>query len=138
MRYNRRKDTADHHGLPRPLAHRCRSKPRQTSGTPQAAARASPQARPVTGRPPSRPPSAPAWERPSSRRSSLEPSKIIVKSASCARVLRMALRATLDCDLPRHMMAPIGRTARNRLPHHSARSTVGSLSPLRSYARIGL
>ena len=30
----------------------------------------------------------------------------------CARVLRMALRATLDGDLPRHMMAPIGRMAR--------------------------
>jgi len=39
---------------------------------------------------------------PSSRRSSVKPGKIPVKSASCARVLRMTLRATLDCDLPRH------------------------------------
>jgi hypothetical protein len=41
------------------------------------------------------------WERPSSLRSSLEPTKITVKSApACGlRVLRMALRATLDCDL---------------------------------------
>jgi hypothetical protein len=31
---------------------------------------------------------------PSSQRPSLEPSKITVKSASCSRVLQMALRAT--------------------------------------------
>jgi hypothetical protein len=51
---------------------------------------------------------------PSSRRSSLEPTKITVKSApACGlRVLRMALRATLDCDLARHMIAPIRRMAR--------------------------
>ncbi len=46
----------------------------------------------------------PRGKRPSSRRSSLEPIKITVKSApACGlRVLRMVLRATLDCDLDRH------------------------------------
>src|SRR5262249_57775474 len=66
-------------------------------GARRAAARAPPRAPPVTGRPPSRPPSAPTLGRPSSRRPSLEPTKITVKSApACGlRVLRMALRATL-------------------------------------------
>ena len=56
------------------------------------------------------PPTGDAEERPSSRLFSLHPSKIAVKSApACGlRVLRMALRATPDCDLPRHMTAPIG------------------------------
>jgi hypothetical protein len=60
-----------------------------------------PRALPVTGWPPSRPSSASAQEWPFSRRSSLEPAKITVKSApACGlRVLRMALRAPLDCDL---------------------------------------
>ena len=41
-------------------------------------------------------------ERPSSsRRASCRRAKITFKSARCARVLRMALRATLDTDLPR-------------------------------------
>jgi len=72
-----------------------------TSGARRAAACALPQAPPVTGGPPSLLPSVPAWERPSSRHSSLEPTKITVKSAAACglRVLRMALRATLDCDL---------------------------------------
>jgi hypothetical protein len=66
----------------------------------RAAAPCVSRALPVTGRPPSRPPNAPTrGEAPSSRRSSLEPIKITVKSASCAPVLRMALRATLDSDL---------------------------------------
>ena len=45
----------------------------------------------------------------------LSRAKITVESALALglRVLRMALRATLDCDLPRHMMAPIGWMARN-------------------------
>jgi hypothetical protein len=70
-------------------------------GARRAAAHVMPRAPPVPRRPPLRPPSTPAWERPSSRRSSLEPTKITVKSASAygLRVLRMALRATLDCDL---------------------------------------
>src|SRR6516162_10024824 len=72
-----------------------------TSGARRAAACALPHAPPVTGGPPSLLPSVPAWERPSSRHSSLEPTKITVKSAAACglRVLRMALRATLDCDL---------------------------------------
>jgi hypothetical protein len=81
-----------------------------TCGARRAAARALPQAPPVTGRPPSRPPCAPTQETaPSSRRSSLGPNKITVKSTpACGlRVLRMALRATLDCDLLRPIVAPI-------------------------------
>ncbi len=37
----------------------------------------------------------------SSRRASCRRAKTTVKSAPCGRVLRMALRATLECDLPR-------------------------------------
>ena len=37
MRYSRRRDTADHHGLPPTLTleHRCSSEAKRTSGTPQ-------------------------------------------------------------------------------------------------------
>jgi hypothetical protein len=72
-------------------------------GARRAAAGALPRAPPVTGlaavtarRPRLR------GEQPSSQRPSLEPTKITVKSAAACglRVLRMALRATLDCDLP--------------------------------------
>jgi hypothetical protein len=61
---------------------------------------------------------APARERPSSRRPSLEPSKITVKSAAACglRVLRMALRATLDCDLAWLTSAPVGWMARSGKP----------------------
>src|SRR5258708_568752 len=52
---------------------------------------------------------------PSPRRAFSCRAKITVKSARCARVLRMALRATPDCDLPRQDPAPIGRTDRTRL-----------------------
>jgi hypothetical protein len=47
---------------------------------------------------------------PSSHRAFCRRVKITVKSARCARVLRMALRATPDCDLPRQDPAPIRRT----------------------------
>jgi hypothetical protein len=50
---------------------------------------------PITGRPPSRPPSAPTWERPSSRRASLEPIKITVKSGAFGAVTRDGLRPLL-------------------------------------------
>ena len=43
----------------------------------------------------------------SSRRASCRRAKITVKSAPYGRVLRMALRATLECDLPRQNPAPI-------------------------------
>ena len=67
-------------------------------------------------RPPSRPRARPARVRPSSRRSSIEPAKITVKSARYARVAgAMALRATHDCDLARIRSAPIGWMVRTRL-----------------------
>jgi len=85
------------------------------AGAPRAAARALPRAPPVPGRPPSRPPSTqqcgnghppgvPVLTR----------AKITVKSATAygLRVLRMALRATPDCDLGRFKSAPVGRMAR--------------------------
>ena len=83
-------------------------------GARRAAARALPRAPPVPGRPPSRPPSTQHAETTILPAPSLEPTKITVKSAAACglRVLRMALRATLDCDLRRHMIAPIGRMAR--------------------------
>jgi hypothetical protein len=52
-----------------------------TFGTRRAAARALPPATPVTGWPPSHPPIAPTQDRPSSRRSILEPRKVTVKGA---------------------------------------------------------
>jgi hypothetical protein len=82
-----------------------------TCGTRRAAARALPRALPVTGGPPSRSPTAPAGygHHPGapvlSRRRS--PSRALAR----ARVLRMALRATPDCDLPRFISAPVGRMA---------------------------
>jgi hypothetical protein len=54
-------------------------------------------------------------ERPSSRRSSLEPGQDHRQERSGVRPPRshaMALRATLDCDLARHVIAPIDRMAR--------------------------
>ena len=45
-----------------------------------------------------------------SRRAFSRRAKITVKSARYARVLRTALRAALDCDLPRQTLAPIRRT----------------------------
>jgi len=68
-------------------------------------------AQPASGRPPPRCRARPQ-EPPSSRRSRLEPGKITVKSARCARVLRMALGATPDGDLARFTLAPIRRMAR--------------------------
>jgi hypothetical protein len=67
------------------------------------------------------PPGAPALSR----------AKITVKSATACglRVLRMALRATLDRDLPRHMIAPIGWMARTRLAPKMQQGT-----GLRSYS----
>ena len=61
-----------------------------------------------------------AREQPSSRPSALSRAKITVKSApACGlRVLRMTLRATLDSDLPRHIIAPIGWMARTRRPRN--------------------
>jgi hypothetical protein len=85
-------------------------------GARRAAAQALPRTPPATGWPPSprrahprkngHPPGAPVLSR----------AKITVKSApACGlRVLRMALRATLDCDLPRHVVAPIRRMGHER------------------------
>jgi hypothetical protein len=56
-----------------------------------------------------------SWRPSSSRQSSCRRAKITVKCARCAHVLRMALRATLDTDLPRQDPAPIRRTGENRL-----------------------
>ncbi len=58
----------------------------------------------------------------SSRRAFFRRAKITVKSARYARVLRMALRATPDCDLPRQDLAPIRRTDQTRLDPFSGSS----------------
>jgi hypothetical protein len=69
-------------------------------GARRAAARALPRRCPVTGRPPPRPPSVSTRARPSSWRSSLEPSKIAVKGGAYGVVTRDALRALLTAILP--------------------------------------
>jgi hypothetical protein len=64
----------------------------------RAAARALPRAQPVTSQPASRPPTAPAWERPFSRCSSLEPTKITVNGYPACGI-RVACCASADPGL---------------------------------------
>jgi hypothetical protein len=63
---------------------------------------------------------------PSPRRAFCRRAKITVKSARYARVLRMALRATPDCDLPRQDPVAIRRTDLSRLRQPSARWLQGA------------
>jgi hypothetical protein len=69
-----------------------------------------------------------AW--PSSVPGILSPRKLTVKCARCARVLRMALRATLDCDLPGKTIGTYRKDGakRGRCPISS-----GTLGPARPY-----
>jgi len=95
--------------------------PRPTGGSPPGAApppgqqaRTRRQAVPAATHP--RGPRPRELTRPSSsRRAFSRRAKITVKSARYARVLRTALRAALDCDLPRQTLAPIRRTDLPRL-----------------------
>ena len=95
-------------------------------GARRAAARALLRALPVTGWPPLRPPTAPTRGNGHSPGAPIlsrprSPSRALRPAASASHATRSAAAPLApDCDLPRHMIAPIERMARTRRPTRGA------------------